>query len=205
MARERGADAAALHAQARQLAALSFTGYVVSEYTALDLVENVRTMLAARDVGLVAWQWLRELDATMPRDTRLLFDGLDAGFGRTPGDLERRRDGVGGLLSLVSERGDELVNLRLKILLRDDIWRAVQLPNKSHFYSRDARLSWANQTDYLKVIVKQALRVREVADPVGQRMPDIGPAALSPAAGVRRARPAVRRATGDRADAVPGR
>ncbi len=152
-----------------------------SEYTALDLVEDVRTMLAARDVGLVSWQWLRELDATMPRDTLLLFDGLDAGFGRTPEDLERRRDGVGGLLSLVSERGDELVNLRLKILLRDDIWRAVQLPNKSHFFGRDARLSWANQTDYLKVIVKQALRVREVAELVGQRMSDIGSAALSPA------------------------
>ncbi|EIV96464.1 KGGVGR-motif variant AAA ATPase [Frankia sp. QA3] len=151
------------------------------EYTALDLVEDVRRMLAIRDAGLVGWQWIRELDATMPHDTLLLFDGLDVGFGSTPGDLERRRDGVGGLLSLLSERADELVNLRMKILLREDIWRTVQLPNKSHLYGRYVRLSWADQTDYLKVVIKQALRAGEVAELMRQRMPDVGSERLSPA------------------------
>ncbi len=145
-----------------------------SQYNELNLVQDVRKMLSIEDAGLVGWQWIRDLDADVARGTFLLFDGLDTGFGLTPADLTRRRESVGGLLSLLSERGDELVNLRMKIMLREDIWRTVQLPNKSHFFGRDVTLSWANQTDYLKVVVKQALRAPAVADLVRERAPEPG-------------------------------
>jgi hypothetical protein len=152
---------------------LACTAKPESQYTELDLLQDLRAVLAVPDAGLVVWQWIRDLDAVTPEGTLLLFDGLDAGFGPTRADLARRREGVAGLLALLGERGDELDNLRMKILLREDIWRTVPVPNQSHFYGRDVRLSWADQTDYLKVVIKQALRTREVAELVGQEVPQV--------------------------------
>ncbi|CAO5166914.1 CobQ/CobB/MinD/ParA nucleotide binding domain-containing protein [Frankia sp. AiPs1] len=146
-----------------------------SQYSEIDLVQDLRAVLSVPDAGLVVWQWIRELDAATDEQTFLLFDGLDAGFGPTAADLARRREGVAGLLALLGERGDELSRLRMKVLIRDDIYRSVPVPNQSHFYGREARLSWADQTDYLKVVIKQALRAPVVARLVRTEVPDALP------------------------------
>ncbi|WP_175084726.1 KGGVGR-motif variant AAA ATPase [Candidatus Frankia nodulisporulans] len=144
-------------------------------YTEIDLVRDLRSVLSVPDAGLLVWQWIRELDAAIDEQTFLLFDGLDAGFGPTAADLTRRREGVAGLLALLGERGDELSRLRMKVLIREDIYRSVPVPNQSHFYGREVRLSWADQTDYLKVVIKQALRAAAVADLVRHEVPDALP------------------------------
>jgi len=129
-----------------------------SRLSASQFVGDLRKMLATPDVGLVGWDWLVALDEAAPPGTLLLFDGLDTGFGNSSQELARRADAIAGLLSLLNVRGDELVNLRFKTLLREDIWRSVKVPNKSHFFGQEVRLAWASQVDYLKVAIKQALR-----------------------------------------------
>ena len=54
--------------------------------------------------------------------------------------------------------GQELVNIRFKILLRDDIWRQVDFDNKSHLFGRSVRLRWRDQVSFFKVAIKQALK-----------------------------------------------
>ncbi|WP_131766016.1 P-loop ATPase, Sll1717 family [Candidatus Protofrankia californiensis] len=129
-----------------------------SPQTGSSLVEDLRALLAAPDVGPRSWEWIRALDEAARPGTLLLFDGLDSGFGGTPAALFRRAEAITGLLELVNTRGDGLVNLRYKILLREDLYRAVNIPNKSHFFGREVRLSWADPTEYLKVGVKRAVR-----------------------------------------------
>src|SRR5262249_1102182 len=65
------------------------------------------------------------------------------------------------LATPVSNRDNQysqFTNLSFKIMLREDIWREVSIPNKSHLDARSARLAWANQTDYLRIAIKQAWR-----------------------------------------------
>lgn len=140
------------------------------KYSTSNFVSDVRSMLAVADTALVAWDWIGSMDEAIGDRTVLLFDGLDTGFGLTQADLARRRSAISGLLSFLGARGDDLANLRLKVMLREDLWRSVPLPNKSHFYGRDARLAWSDQVDYLKVAIKQALRSEVVLDLVKDRI-----------------------------------
>src|SRR5262249_36942937 len=81
-----------------------------------------------------------------------------SGFANPEADRRRRTEGVAGLLTTVGLMSSQFTNLRFKVMLREDIWREVSVPNKSHLAARSARLTWANQTDYLRIAIKQAWR-----------------------------------------------
>jgi cellulose biosynthesis protein BcsQ len=128
------------------------------EPTATDLTFDLRRMLDYPDVALLSRDWLLRLDAGSAGRRFLLFDGLDAGFGGSPADLERRTAAVSGLLELVGDMGDVLRGLSFKVLLREDILGAVNFPNKSHFFGRQVQLRWEDTAEYLNVAVKRAMR-----------------------------------------------
>ena len=125
---------------------------------ATRLVRDLRRLLGSRDVGLLSRDWLLELDAAAAGRRLLLFDGLDTGFGSSADAMVRRVAAVEGLLELVGDVGERLRNLRFKVLLREDIYAAVNIPNKSHFFGRQAHLTWSDSTEYLNVAVKRAMR-----------------------------------------------
>ncbi len=141
--------------------------------TGSKFVGDLRRMMATPDVRLVAWEWLVAIDSSMSANTLLLFDGLDTGFGSSRNELSRRSEAIGGLLSLLITRGDELTSLRFKVLLREDIFRSVVVPNKSHFFGREVQLAWESQVDYLKVAVKQALRSDQFRTLTQDQVPDL--------------------------------
>lgn len=125
--------------------------------TPLGLVEAFRIALGQRDLGLRSADWLATLNRSASHHTTILFDGLDTEFGLSELQRNRRSEAVGQLLSVVDSL-QSFKQLRFKVLLRDDIWRSVSLPNKSHFFGRALTLAWGDQIDYLKVVLKQALR-----------------------------------------------
>ncbi len=104
--------------------------------------------------------WLLRLDRKAARDTFLLLDGLDTGFGSAPSDRKRRSGAIEGLFDLLMNQGQTLQYFHFKILLREDIWRKLHFENKSHLYGRSVELKWTEQATFLKVILKQALRCK---------------------------------------------
>jgi MinD-like ATPase involved in chromosome partitioning or flagellar assembly len=128
------------------------------DYLKTDLLKDVTALLAHPQASLLVGEWLQEIDRSLDRDHVLLFDALDTGFGNSDSDRKRRNDGVAGLLTAVGALGPQMRRLKFKVLLREDIWREVRVPNKSHLQARSARLSWSNKTDYLRIAIKQAWR-----------------------------------------------
>jgi hypothetical protein len=61
-------------------------------------------------------------------------------------------------MGFLTDRGDSLAHLRIKVMLREDIWRKLRFENKSHLYGRSVSLAWNDKTDYFKVVIKQALQ-----------------------------------------------
>ena len=101
---------------------------------------------------------VRTLGSSNEPRNHLLYDGLDTGFGNSELDRNRRKKAIEGLLSLMIDISDNLNALRFKVLLRDDIWRKLAFENKSHFYGRMVTLTWEDQADFFKIVIKQALR-----------------------------------------------
>ncbi|MFI1449593.1 tyrosine-protein kinase family protein [Streptomyces virginiae] len=130
----------------------------VSTYLKTDLLRDFRTLITPEQAPLLIGEWLQEIDRSIDGDHALLFDALDTGFGNTDNGRRRRNEGVSGLLTTVGAVGPQLRRLKFKVLLREDIWREVGVPNKSHLSARSARLSWSNKTDYLRIAIKQAWR-----------------------------------------------
>ncbi|NLU66005.1 ParA family protein [Streptomyces sp. HNM0574] len=128
------------------------------EYLRTDLLRDVTRLLSHPQAPLLAEEWLQKIDRSLDSDHVLLFDALDTGFGNSDNDRRRRNDGVAGLLTAVGAVGPQLRRLKFKVLLREDIWREVRVPNKSHLSARSARLSWSNKMDYLRIAIKQAWR-----------------------------------------------
>lgn len=126
--------------------------------TELEFVRYIENLLQKSKIGLLARDWLARFDRAAKSTIFLLFDGLDTGFGNEQADRERRTKAIEGLLSLVTDLGDSLQNLKFKILLREDIWRKLSFDNKSHFYGRSVTLAWLDKADFFKVLIKQALR-----------------------------------------------
>jgi hypothetical protein len=107
--------------------------------------------------------WLDRLDRAVPAPTLLLFDGLDTGFGNTEADRARRQTAIQGLFSFLTDRGEQFKNIRLKVMLREDIWQGLRFENKSHLFGRSVSLKWNEQVDFLRVVLKQAMRSQEFA------------------------------------------
>lgn len=146
------------------------------EYRKTDLLKDVNILLSHPQAPLLAGEWLLDIDRSLDADHVLLFDALDTGFGNAENDRRRRNDGVAGLLTAVGELGPQLNRLRFKVLLREDIWREVKVPNKSHLSARSSRLSWSNKLDYLRIAIKQAWRSESFRRLVTSRLnkPDFG-------------------------------
>lgn len=124
----------------------------------LEVIRCLQEMLRVSGIGILARNWLERLDRAMNRETILLYDGLDTGFGNSELDRDRRKKAIEGLLSLMIDISDNFNTLRFKVLLRDDIWRKLAFENKSHFYGRMVTLTWEDQADFFKIVIKQALR-----------------------------------------------
>lgn len=111
---------------------------------------------------------LAEFNAQAPSDFFLLFDGLDTGFGNTTDERRRRQEAIQGLFSFVMARAFTFERLRFKVVLREDIWRTLKFENKSHLFGSSVKLEWKQQPDYLKTVLKQALRSRRLEEFVKQ-------------------------------------
>ena len=141
--------------------------------TERQVVKCLQEMLSAPQVGLIVSDWLQELDAALKAQTLVLFDGLDTGFGNRNEERERRTRAIEGLFSFVIDREATLAHMRFKILLREDIWNKLRFENKSHLYGRSVRLAWRSQADYVKTVLKQALRNEDFKELIENTEPQI--------------------------------
>jgi len=124
----------------------------------LNIVKLIESIMSIPRYSLAINQWLSQLDDFSKPDTVLLFDGLDTGFGSNDKDRKRRNVALEGLFTFMTDTGGRLKFFRLKVLLREDIWRSLKFENKSHFFGRSLTLKWEDQVSFLKVAIKQALR-----------------------------------------------
>jgi len=129
-----------------------------NSYRKSDLLRDLRALLAHPDAPVLVTEWLLQVDESLSVTHQVLFDALDTGFGNEAADRRRRTEGVAGLMTAISSIEPQLRHLRFKVLLREDIWRDIAFPNKSHLEAQAARLTWSNKTDYLRIAVKQAWR-----------------------------------------------
>ncbi|MEU9165501.1 ParA family protein [Streptomyces sp. NPDC048424] len=107
--------------------------------------------------------WLRKVDARGDR-LLLLFDGLDTAFGHSPDQRIRRSTAISGLLTKQADLAPRLKHVRMKILVRQDIWQSLRFENKSHFFGLSRRLQWEEREEYFKVVLKRAVRAEAFRD-----------------------------------------
>jgi len=90
----------------------------------------------------------------------LLYDELDAGFGSSPKDYDRRRRSLEALLAWWLESGNNLKQIVPKIFLREDIWNQLNFTNTGHYNGRLLRLRW-EEADLWRLVLRQALQSSE--------------------------------------------
>jgi MinD-like ATPase involved in chromosome partitioning or flagellar assembly len=106
---------------------------------------------------------LRAIDRWLQQNNQavwLLYDELDAGFGSTPIDYERRRRSLEALLSWWLESGTSLKQIVPKIFLREDIWNQLNFTNTGHYSGRSLQLRW-EELDLWRLVLRQALKSSE--------------------------------------------
>ncbi|MBC6481781.1 MAG: AAA family ATPase [Hormoscilla sp. GM7CHS1pb] len=101
-------------------------------------------------------RWLQERD----RHVWLLYDELDAGFGSTKIDYDRRKNALEALLEWWLESGTSLKYIVPKIFLREDIWNQLNFTNKGHYSGRSLQLRW-EEADLWRLVLRQALNSSE--------------------------------------------
>lgn len=102
---------------------------------------------------------LRAIDRWLQQNNQavwLLYDELDAGFGSTPTDYERRRRSLDALLAWWLETGTSLKQIAPKIFLREDIWNQLNFTNTGHYSGRSLQLRW-EEADLWRLVLRQAL------------------------------------------------
>lgn len=124
----------------------------------LQLVKGFLDLAPIPMLALELKGWFRRLDAGLDRPTLLLLDGLDTTFRSTQRDLSWRKSCIEGLFNAWMEGGAQLQHVHFKILLRQDLWREIEFPNKSHLFGKWVELVWRDRSEYLKVALKQAVR-----------------------------------------------
>ncbi|MCP5104222.1 MAG: ParA family protein [bacterium] len=137
--------------------------------TELQLVDLIEKITSVERYGLIANDWLLQLESCAKVNTLLLFDGLDTGFGSEDSDRARRKNALEGLFVFLTGSGNRLKNFKIKIMLREDIWKSLKFENKSHLFGRSQSLRWNDQVSFLKVIMKQANRNKFFIDLLGQK------------------------------------
>jgi len=129
-----------------------------SKWSELDFISALNRALSLPQIGLLAWDWLLNIDLYVNKKYFALFDGLDTGFGNSELERERRKRALEGLFSFVIDREKLFENISFKLLLREDIWNKLRFENKSHLNVRIVKLEWRYQVDYIRTVIKQALR-----------------------------------------------
>ena len=89
---------------------------------------------------------------TQRRKVWVFYDELDIGFRQ---DYERRRRSLEALIGWWAEFGAGL-DIIPKILLREDIWAALNFTNKAHFSSRFVQLQW-EESDLWRLVLRRIL------------------------------------------------
>lgn len=140
-------------------------GEELSEISIVGLLERVSKLPRQE---LIIGEWLRQIDKNFPELTFLIFDGLDTGFGNTSADRNRRRESTEGLFTFLTDRASQFKNLKLKIVLREDIWRQLRFDNKSHLFGRDVSLSWTDSEEFFKVVLIHARKSKAFRDVLAQ-------------------------------------
>lgn len=127
----------------------------------LTYVDGIIKALQIPSIGLLAWDWIQQLDNSLNHQTFILFDGLDTGFGNSQIERLRRKVALEGLFTFVLDREKSLKKIRFKLLLREDIWNKLRFENKTHLNVRIVKLEWRSQVDYVRTVIKQALRSKQ--------------------------------------------
>ncbi len=76
-------------------------------------------------------------------------------------NLERREKAVTALIQLLIEYSNRFSNINLKVFLRTDIYKNLQIVNKSHLVSLTVELKWADNL-IIKLLVARAVHDRLV-------------------------------------------
>lgn len=103
---------------------------------------------------------LRAIDRCLQQNNQvvwLLYDELDAGFGSSQKDYERRRRALEALLAWWLESGTSLKQIVPKIFLREDIWNQLNFTNTGHYSGRSLHLRW-EEADLWRLVLRQALK-----------------------------------------------
>lgn len=100
---------------------------------------------------------VEELDKALPEVYHVLFDGLDSIFGSSNTSLAHRRLAVQGLLDMARDLIGALVNIKLKVFIRKDIWDQADVQNKTHLRAQSEELAWRNSSDFMRIAVAYAL------------------------------------------------
>lgn len=143
-----------------------------------DLDENLVTLSAQENpthAQIVSWlversqspqarsqavDELRAIDRWLQQNNQmvwLLYDELDAGFGSSQKDYERRRRALEALLAWWLESGTNLKQIVPKIFLREDIWNQLNFTNTGHYSGRSLQLRW-EEADLWRLVLRQALK-----------------------------------------------
>lgn len=125
-------------------------GELATAEAVVEVLSTSRGPVACRD-------WLRRVEE-LGRGYLLLFDGLDTAFGHSPDQRRRRSAAIAGLLTSQAELSARTHNVRLKIMMRQDIWQSLRFENKSHFFGLQRRLQWEEREEYFKVVLKRAVQ-----------------------------------------------
>jgi len=135
-----------------------------------DKLVALSTQENPSQADIVSWLVERSQSAQMqPRafdelraiDLWLLYDELDAGFGSTPQDYERRLRALEALLAWWLESGTSLKQIIPKIFLREDIWNQLNFTNTGHYSGRSVQLRW-EEADLWRLVLRQALKSSEI-------------------------------------------
>lgn len=139
-----------------------FQNFSVNNFNQIDskskLIEFCKEFLIDPINAIKLKELFEKLDIFLDKETFLLYDGLDTGFGSSDEDRRRRNEAIAGLFDFWMNLEGNLSKIKYKIFLREDIWRKIRFENKSHFYGRSVVLRWKDQHTFFKVALKQALR-----------------------------------------------
>ncbi|MDJ0737957.1 MAG: ParA family protein [Nostocaceae cyanobacterium] len=121
---------------------------------------EIISWLVERSQSPQASDELRTIDKWLQQNNQvvwLFYDELDAGFGSSQPDYERRRRALEALLAWWLESGNSLKQIVPKIFLREDIWNQLNFTNTGHYTGRSLQLRW-EEADLWRLVLRQALQ-----------------------------------------------
>ena len=150
---------------------------VQAAVTNFELKTALETALLLPNAGTLAEQitsvWDAKLLGSPPSKVILAYDGLDTGFETQGARWEDRRNRfVGALLQVILETRVRNRCVHYKVFLREDIWSAVSIQNKSHIEPVKVELRWKAE-DLWKMALGIAATSNKYLTSLQQRMPGL--------------------------------